>query len=83
MKLTTLLRNRTVQAFSAFVLFVSSACVYAQANSIQSINVSPQAGGRVLVQINMQEPPANPPAGFTVNNPPRIALDFPNTSNAM
>jgi type IV pilus assembly protein PilQ len=31
----------------------------------------------------MKDPPPNPPAGFTVNNPPRIALDFPNTSNAI
>ena len=56
---------------------------HAQTNSIQSVNVSPQSGGRVLVRVTLKEPPANPPAGFTVNNPPRIALDFPNTGNAM
>jgi type IV pilus assembly protein PilQ len=26
---------------------------------------------------------ANPPAGFAINNPPRIALDFPNTVNGL
>ncbi len=25
----------------------------------------------------------NPPAGFAINNPPRIALDFPDTGNGM
>jgi type IV pilus assembly protein PilQ len=57
---------------------------YAQAetNSIQAVNVSAQSGGRVLVRVTMKEVPANIPAGFSVNNPPRIALDFPNTTNA-
>ena len=66
----------------ALALLVPFAHAYAQNNSIQSVNVSPQAGGRVLVRVTLKDPPANPPAGFTVNNPPRIALDFPNTGNA-
>jgi type IV pilus assembly protein PilQ len=73
----------TRHALIAFALFAIQTCAYAQANSIQSVNVSPQSGGRTVVRITMQEPPANPPAGFMVNNPPRIALDFPDTSNAL
>jgi type IV pilus assembly protein PilQ len=72
-----------LHALTAFALFAIHTCAYAQANSIQSVNVSPQSGGRTVVRIMMQEPPANPPAGFMVNNPPRIALDFPDTSNAL
>ena len=75
--------RRALQTLAAIALILTFTHAHAQTNSIQSVNVSPQAGGRVVVRITMKEPPANPPAGFTVSNPPRIALDFPNTSNAI
>src|SRR5688572_21180187 len=75
--------SRAFQALLAFALVATWANVYAQSNSIEAVNVSPQPGGRVLVRVTLKQPPANPPAGFTVNNPPRIALDFPGTANAM
>jgi type IV pilus assembly protein PilQ len=31
----------------------------------------------------MKAPLANPPAGFAIQNPPRIALDFPDTANGL
>src|SRR5947207_13276687 len=74
---------RVLRTLLQFALSVSFANAYAQSNSIQSVNISPQSGGRVLVRVTLKDPPANPPAGFTVNNPPRIALDFPNTGNAI
>jgi type IV pilus assembly protein PilQ len=37
----------------------------------------------VIVKITLAQPMPNPPAGFSINNPPRIALDFPNTVNAL
>src|SRR5712691_3078065 len=83
MKVTMTSSVRALRTILAFALVVSFADAYAQTNSIQSVNVSPQSGGRVLVRVTLKDPPANPPAGFTVNNPPRIALDFPNTGNAM
>jgi len=52
-------------------------------NSIESINVVSQQGGNIVVRISLRQPLANPPAGFTINNPPRIAFDFPGTSNAL
>ncbi len=64
------------------LLGLGSQMVYAQ-NSIESINVSPQSGGRVVVRVGLKEALATPPAGFTVNNPPRIAFDFANTGNAL
>lgn len=75
--------TRASRALTSLALLMSCAYVYAQANSIESVDVSPQPGGRVLVRVTLKQPPANPPAGFTVNNPPRIALDFANTTNAM
>src|SRR5215217_5425473 len=76
--------SRAWLASIAFALCAAVGVAHAQTtNSIQSINVSAQSGGRILVRVTMKDPPSNPPAGFSVNNPPRIALDFPNTSNAM
>lgn len=54
-----------------------------EANSIQSLNVSTAAGGKLVIKVGLKSALANPPAGFTINTPPRIALDFPNTVNGM
>lgn len=69
----------------ACVLFAAafSAPAWAQSNSIEAVNVSPQPAGSILVRVTLREAPANPPAAFTVSNPPRIAFDFPNTTNAL
>ena len=53
------------------------------ANSIETINVADQQGGNIVIRITLKQALANPPAGFTINNPPRIAFDFPGTSNAL
>ncbi len=53
------------------------------ANSIEAVNVTGQRGGNIVVRITLKQPLTNPPAGFTINNPPRIAFDFPGTSNAL
>ncbi len=72
----------TFAALTASLLLLSSA--HAQtANSIDAINVSNQGAGQLAVRVTFREPLANPPAGFSVNNPPRIALDLPNVSNNM
>jgi type IV pilus assembly protein PilQ len=55
----------------------------AETNRIESINVAAPQGGQVVVKVTLAQPLANPPAGFSINNPPRIALDFPNTVNAL
>ncbi len=51
-------------------------------NVIQSIDVTSQPG-MVTVKLNLKDAPANPPAAFTVNNPPRVAFDFPGTANGL
>ena len=50
-------------------------------NSIESVNVSGQQGGTTLVKVTLKNAPAAAPASFAVNNPPRIAFDFPDTTN--
>ncbi|MBI2312851.1 MAG: type IV pilus secretin PilQ [Betaproteobacteria bacterium] len=52
-------------------------------NSIESLDVSTVQGGRIVVKIGLKEALANPPAGFALNDPPRLALDLPNTGNAL
>jgi type IV pilus assembly protein PilQ len=52
-------------------------------NSIEAINVTPLQGGKLAVTITFKQALANAPAAFTVNNPPRIAFDFPDTANGL
>jgi type IV pilus assembly protein PilQ len=51
-------------------------------NVIQSIDVSIQEG-TVTVKLGMKDAPNAAPAAFTVNNPPRLAFDFPSTANGL
>jgi len=53
----------------------------APGNKIESIDFSSLPGGRVAIHIKTTEPLANAPAGFTLNSPARIALDFPGVAN--
>jgi type IV pilus assembly protein PilQ len=50
-------------------------------NSIDAVEVSRGSAGRTVIKMILKEPLANAPAGFSINNPPRIALDFPATGN--
>jgi type IV pilus assembly protein PilQ len=52
-------------------------------NKIEKIDFSALSGGRVSIRVQLKEPIANPPAGFTLNNPARIALDFPRVGNGL
>lgn len=55
----------------------------ALANKIESIDYSTLSGGRVSIRVKTTLPLKNPPAGFTLNNPSRIALDFPQVGNGL
>ena len=66
----------------ALALFVG-ACAPAMAqNTIQSINTTQQAGSEV-VRIELSEPLTAIPTGFTIQTPPRIAIDLPGVSNGL
>ena len=52
-------------------------------NSIENVTVSKGSSGRTIVRFTLKAPLPNPPAGFAINNPPRIALDFPDTANGL
>ncbi len=65
----------------AFFALTANAQNMPDGNSIQSINLGGAPGGKLVIQIGLMNALANPPAGFTVSSPPRIAFDFPNTAN--
>jgi len=52
-------------------------------NSITGLNVSSAGNGKTVIEVGMAQPPANLPSGFTTDTPPRIVLDFPNTTNGL
>jgi type IV pilus assembly protein PilQ len=51
-----------------------------QPNAVEAVSAVPQAAG-TLLRIRLRNPPAAMPGGFSINTPPRIALDFPDTEN--
>ena len=74
--------NWMVLAACALISLFHTALVHAQAlNSIQSVQASVQ-GGLEVVRVEMAQPLSAAPAGWSVQTPPRIAFDFPATTNA-
>lgn len=75
-----------VALLTGFVMFSGLAQAEDQSaltNKIESVDFSSLPGGRVAIRIKTTQPLANPPAGFTLNNPSRIALDFPKVANGL
>jgi type IV pilus assembly protein PilQ len=66
----------------AFVLLAALPFMASAENAIQSIN-STQQSGQEVVRIELSEPLTAVPAGFTIQTPPRIAIDLPGVANAM
>jgi len=52
------------------------------ANTLQSISASPLPGGKVQLTLSFAGPVVAPQA-FSTNTPPRIAMDFADTSNGL
>ena len=51
-------------------------------NAVESLAVTEQAGN-VVVKFSFAKALENPPPGFTMANPPRLALDFVGTANSL
>ncbi len=77
--------------FRLFALVLALCAFSAQAqegasdatNSIQSITANTEQDGRLVLRVGLKLPPKAQPAAFTINTPPRIAFDFPNTENGL
>ena len=61
--------------------FGALAVAHAQ-NAIEAVTSSTQSGAEVI-RIDLAQPLATVPAGFAVQTPARIALDFPGATNAI
>jgi type IV pilus assembly protein PilQ len=68
---------------AAFIALGAGSALAQSVNSLDSLSVSKAPSGRTVVRFTMKAPLANPPAGFAIQNPPRIALDFPDTANGL
>jgi type IV pilus assembly protein PilQ len=89
MKMDTMMIKRFATRFSVLIALMALSTVTmaeedaVSSNRIEKIDFSALSGGRVAIKIQTSEPLQNPPAGFSLNNPPRIALDFPNIANGL
>ncbi len=66
----------------AMALWIGAPMAALAQNAIQSINSTQQAGSDV-VRIELSEALTSVPAGFTIQTPPRIAIDLPGVGNAL
>src|SRR3989449_10893792 len=77
------LARRFIQAaIYPFGLLLLVSVASAQENSIENFDVT-QSGGQVLIRLTLKNPIAAEPGSFTIANPPRIAFDFPDTTNGL
>ncbi|MDQ1314202.1 MAG: type pilus assembly protein PilQ [Pseudomonadota bacterium] len=86
----SIVRKMTRHLFGAALLTglmlpfaVRAADAPATTNAVQGVETTTLPGGKIVVRINLKNALTATPAGFTVSNPPRIALDLPDTGNAM
>ena len=78
-----LTRRALAWLLAALALAGSGAALAQSANSIDALTVSKGSSGHTIVKFTLKSAPANPPAGFAIANPPRIALDFLDTGNGL
>ena len=73
-----------IARLAGFAVLLTAGLALAQApNSIEQVTVTRGAAGFTVVRFTLKAPPTNPPAGFAITSPPRIALDFLDTSSAL
>ena len=75
--------NRWLDRISA-VICLMFACLFMQgqahAASLDDISFSSLPGDRVQLEIKLSEPVSTKPLNFTIDNPARVVLDFPDTT---
>ncbi|MBT8123110.1 MAG: type IV pilus secretin PilQ [Gammaproteobacteria bacterium] len=54
----------------------------ANGNTLQAVDFAPLPGNKAQITLTMSQPAAKP-LSFTIDNPARIALDFPNTTSGL
>jgi type IV pilus assembly protein PilQ len=76
--------NHAIAAVAATCLALAApaSAQTAAANTIEAVNAAPQ-GADIAIRIDLKEPLAAAPTGFSVANPAKIAFDFPATANGL
>jgi type IV pilus assembly protein PilQ len=72
-------------SYPAFRRFVVGFCALlitsiAAAGTLDTINYTSLPGDRVQLRLELSEPASSEPLSFTIDNPARVAIDFPGTS---
>ena len=75
------IRHYSAMAFAATVFAAASNLVAAQ-NVIEDVSVARGGAGRTTLTFALKNALAAPPTVFSIASPPRLVLDFANTSNA-
>ncbi|MEQ1555654.1 MAG: type IV pilus secretin PilQ [Gallionella sp.] len=81
----SLLKNIHTALLGLFAV-IGFSVAYAAAdvqNSITAVSASTSTNGAVIVKVDLTSPLTVLPTGFSINNPPKIAFDFPNASNGV
>lgn len=82
-RMGTLALALVATSMAAWTGAVGAAEAVQSQNAIEKIDFATLPGDKLNIKITLSQPMKNPPAGFTLNNPARIALDFPDTANAL
>lgn len=78
---TSVRMHRLLVLAAALLSFAGVAPSYAQTgNALTDISFSSLPGNRVQVKLTLEQP-ASEPVAFAIDNPARIALDFPDVAN--
>jgi type IV pilus assembly protein PilQ len=67
---------------ASMLLLGGMSTVYAAGNTLQNVEFTSLPGNKAQITLTMSQT-ASAPLSFTTDNPARIALDFPDTSNAL
>jgi type IV pilus assembly protein PilQ len=76
----TILKSVVLGLFMVFSLTNAQAETL---NKITALSFTDAGAGITVIKVEMAQPLATVPVGFTIDSPARIALDFPNTENAL
>ncbi len=68
---------------SCFVHVLHAEDLSSLPNQIESIRFATLPGGKLAITLQTTQALPNPPAGFMLKKPARIALDFPNTGSSL
>src|SRR5205085_10390646 len=72
-------------ALAALALALAAPLAWAQGakNVVESVTFSSTQAGKIIVKVGLKDALAAVPQGFAVTNPPRIAIDLPETVNGL